>query len=158
MPRNLSGGSGHRSQSNSESSKARNNRTLVDAYLEDLRDGSSTKGVYVGKILKRMGSGRMQVYFNSKEQIIPMKGGLRGKGKKSVWVDIDSLVLIAETGLAGTTHEIVGVFSDSQVSSYKKLMDNADPKLFLKQNLPAGEKHEEDLFEEEEEDVEIDNI
>jgi hypothetical protein len=32
------------------------------------------------------------------QQIMPMRGGLRGKAKKTEWVDIDSLVMIAETG------------------------------------------------------------
>jgi hypothetical protein len=158
MPRNMSGGSGHRSQSNSESSKARNNRTLVDAYLDDVRDGAVLKDVFVGKILKRMGSGRMAVYVNGREQVIPMKGGLRGKGKKSVWVDIDSVVLVAETGLAGLTHEIVGVFSETQVHLYKKLCEDADPKLFIK-NSPQTETKDDDLFEQEEEDeVNVDDI
>jgi hypothetical protein len=126
MPRNVSGGSGHRAQRNSEGSKARNNRCLVDALLDDLRNGESTKGVYVGRVLKRMGSGRMQVFYTGPnggvEQIMPMRGGLRGKGKKSVWVDIDSIVMICETGLAGTTHEIVAVFTESQIAGYKKFV------------------------------------
>lgn len=157
MPRNVSGGSGHKSQRNSEGSKARNNRCLVDAYLEDLRDGASTKGVYVGRILKRMGSGRMQVLFDAKEQIVVLRGGLRGKAKKTVWVDIDSLVLIAETGLGGTTHEIVAVFSESHVATYKKLAEDADPRLFQK-SASGGTKDEDDLFEadKEEDDAEVD--
>lgn len=160
MPRNTSGGSGHKSQRNSEGSKARNNRCLVDAYLEDIRDDASTKGVSVGRVLKRMGCGRMQVLVDGREQIIPMRGGLRGRAKKTVWVDIDSLVLIAETGLGGTTHEIVGVFSETHIAYYKKLVDNADPRLFQKSG--GGEQKDDDLFEavqeDDDEDVEIDKI
>ena len=160
MPRNTAGGSGHKAQRNSEGSKARNNRTLVDAYLEDLRDKVSTKGVSVGRVLKRMGSGRMQVFTNGREQIVPMRGGLRGKGKKTVWVDIDSMVLIAETGLAGMTHEIVAVFSEPQVALYKKHAPEADPKLFLK-TAGGGTKDEDDVFDRassSEEDVDVDDI
>jgi hypothetical protein len=161
MPRNLSGGSGHRSQKNSEGAKARNNRTLVDALLDDIRNGESTNGVYVGRVLKRMGSGRMQVFYKgpqgTTEQIIPMRGGLRGKGKKSVWVDIDSIVMIADTELAGTTHEIVAVFSESQVATYKKLMPETDPKLFFK--TTAVSKEDDDLFEnDDDEEVDVDGI
>jgi hypothetical protein len=107
-----------------------------------------------------MGCGRMQVLVDGREQIIPMRGGLRGRAKKTVWVDIDSLVLIAETGLGGTTHEIVGVFSETHIAYYKKLVDNADPRLFHKSG--GGEQKDDDLFETaqetEEEDVEIDKI
>ncbi len=166
MPRNTAGGSGHKSQRNSEGSKARNNRMLVDDYLDDIRNGESTKGVYIGRILKRMGSGRMQVFYDGREQIIGMRGGLTGKAKKTVWIDVDSVVLIAETGLSGITHEIVGVFSESQVSFFRKMVPTADPRLFLK-TAPTGtdeKKDDDDLFErdasseEEEEEVDVDDI
>jgi hypothetical protein len=168
MPRNTAGGSGHKAQRNAEGSKARNNRTLVDAYLEDVRDGASTKGVYVGRILKRMGSGRMQVFYMGEkggvEQIIVMRGGLRGKAKRTVWVDVDSVVLIAETELAGTTHEIIAVFSETQVNLYKKLTPNADSRLFLKSGGGgSAEGEDEDVFDrssssEEDADVDVDGI
>lgn len=157
MPRNVTGGSGHKGQRNSEGSKARNNRCLIDAYLEDIRDSGSTKGVFVGRVLKRMGSGRMQVLFDGREQIVVMRGGLRGKAKKTVWVDIDSLVLIAETGLGGTTHEIVGVFTETHTALFKRLADNVDPRLFqrsVRSDLPADD----DLFETEEKEVDIEDI
>ena len=170
MPRNTAGGSGHKSQRNSEGSKARNNRTLIDDYLDDVRNGESTKGVYIGRILRRMGSGRMQVFYigedkTAKEQIIVMRGGLRGKAKKTVWVDVDSVVLVAETGLAGMTHEIVGVFSETQVALFRKLYPTADTRLFLK-TAPTGEQtkqEDDDLFEtaetsSEDEEVDVDDI
>ena len=117
MPRNTTGGSGHRSQRNSEGSKARNNRCLVDDLLEDIRNGDSTDGVHIARVTKRMGCGRMEVFYledvveekkdawmlESKpkvkeqrvvQQIVPMRGGLRGKGKKTVWVDLESLVMV----------------------------------------------------------------
>ncbi len=154
MPRNTSGGSGHKAQSNSEGSKARNNRVFVDELLDDLRNGENTDGVYVGRVLRRMGSGRMEVmYFRPRksdddeqegvdmvQQIMPMRGGLRGKGKSSVWVDLDAVVMIAETGLAGTTHEIVAVFSAEQVARYRRVVPTADERLFLKQGQQEEEK------------------
>jgi hypothetical protein len=72
------------------------------------------------------------------QQIIPMRGGLRGKAKKTVWVDIDSLVMIAETGLSGTTHEIVAVFGPEQVARYRKVKPDADERLFLKGGAEAA--------------------
>jgi len=139
MPRNVTGGSGHKSQSNSEGSKARNNREFVDALLDDYQSGGNTDGVFVARVLKRMGSGRMEVFYIDEcdkptQRIVPMRGGLRGKGKKFVWVDIDSLVMIAETGLAGATHEIVAVFSEAQVARFKKIGVRTDPRLFLRSN------------------------
>lgn len=170
MPRNVTGGSGHKAQRNSEGSKARNNRCLVDDLLDDYRDDAITTGVFVGRVLKRMGSGRMEVFFKDQlgdthQMILPLRGGLRGKGKSSVWVDVDSIVMIAETGLSGMTHEIVAVFSDVQVARYKKLVPTADPRLFQRGGSADTANVEEDGFEfeaeekpKEDEDINIDNI
>jgi len=171
MPRNVTGGSGHKSQRNSEGSKARANRELVNDLLDDYKNGEKTDGVHVGRILRRMGNGRMEVmYFVNRpaddtekartemiQQVIPMRGGLRGKGKSTVWVDTDSIVLIAETGLAGMTHEIMAVFLPEQVARYRRLKPDADERLFMKDM--SSDAKEDVVFEEsEEEDVNIDNI
>jgi len=171
MPRNVTGGSGHKSQRNSEGSKARANRELVNDLLDDYKNGEKTDGVHVGRILRRMGNGRMEVmYFVNRrgdeheesrtemmQQVMPMRGGLRGKGKGTVWVDIGSLVLIAETGLAQTTHEIMAVFLPEQVARYRRLKPDADERLFMQD--ASAEAKEDVVFEEsEEEDVNIDNI
>lgn len=157
MPRNVTGGSGHKASSNSEGSKARHNRCFVDDLLDDYRTGATTEGVRVGRITKLVGSGRMEVFYLEEvvddkkrdwfeneesgtkkkeyrvmQQIIPMRGGLRGKGKRSVWISIDCLVMIADTGLAGTTHEIVAVFSPEQVARLRKLRPDMDERMFLK--------------------------
>ncbi len=175
MPRNTTGGSGHKAQSNSEGSKARNNRVFIDEYLDDLSKKEDTKGVYVGRVLRRMGCGRMEVlYFRERagdetekagmdmiQQIMPMRGGLRGKGKHHVWVDLDALVMLADTGLSGTTHEIVAVFSPVQVKRYRNLVPTADERLFLKSGSAGAEDangFEFETHKEEDKDVNIDDI
>ena len=187
MPRNVTGGSGHKAQRNSEGSKARNNRCLVDDLLDDIRNGETVNDVHVARVTKRMGSGRMEVFYLEEvieekksdnwltgeksvtrkveqrvvQQIVPMRGGLRGKGKKTVWVDLDSLVMIAETGLAGMTHEIVAVFSPEQVARLRKLKPDMDERYFLKGTTDSTSKQDagfefEDVKEDEE--VDVDNI
>jgi len=184
MPRNITGGSGHKAQRNSEGSKARNNRCLIDDLLDDIRNGENVSDVHVARVTKRMGCGRMEVFYleevvdekkkddwmtgeKSKkveqrvvQQIVPMRGGLRGKGKKTVWVDLDSLVMIAETGLAGTTHEIVAVFSPEQVARLRKLRPDMDERYFLKGNSEDSSKQDAGFEFEQENDgeVDIDNI
>jgi hypothetical protein len=190
MPRNTTGGSGHKAQRNSEGSKARHNREFIEDLLDDYRKGEKTNGIYVGRVLRRMGCGRMEVFYmedveedgvkdlaedpyakpkkpkmvkQAVQRIIPMRGGLRGKAKKTVWVDIDSLVMIAETGLSGTTHEIIAVFSPEQVAKYRKLFPDADERLFLKggAELTGGEKEVvifEENDEEDDEELDVDNI
>jgi hypothetical protein len=63
-------------------------------------------------------------------QIVPMRGGLRGRGKKDVWVDPGALVVLAETGLAQTTHEIVAVFSPAQIARLRKVRPGMDARFF----------------------------
>jgi hypothetical protein len=168
MPRNLTGGSKHKSQSNSESSKARNNRTIIDNLLDDYRDGTNTDGVFVGRVLRRMGCGRMEVFYIRKQfnefegdhgvevtQIVPMRGGLRGRGKKDVWVDPGALVVLAETGLAQTTHEIVAVFSAAQVARLRKLKPDMDPRFFAEATA-NGEEDEGGIIIAEDSDGEVD--
>lgn len=157
MPRNLTGGSGHKAQRNSEAPKAKKNRGLVDDLLDDLTEGRDISGVFVGRVTKRIGHGQMEVFYieekSVKDQdtgeeellvyehtkIMPMAGSLTGKGKGSVWVDVGSLVRIDSTGLGRTTHEIVAVFQDAQVKQLKKLRI-MDERMFAK----AGEEDDED--------------
>lgn len=177
MPRNVTGGSGHKAQRNSETSKARNNRCLVDDLLDDIRNNEKLEDVHVARVLKRMGNGRMEVFYMKAadddfeetakqmlvQQIVPMRGGLKGKGKKSVWVDIGSLVVLAETGLAGTTHEIVAVFSPEQVAKLRRIRPDMDDRFFASVASDPAEAKEEGGFEftekeDDNEDVDVDNI
>lgn len=110
----------------------------MDALLDDLASGEKITDVFVARVTKRMGSGRMQVTRDKGgDMIVPMRGGLRGKGKKTVWVDTGSIVMVAETGLGGVTHEIVAVFSDAQVARYKKIVPDTDPQFFVKSEVAA---------------------
>lgn len=158
MPRNMTGGSGHKSQKNSEGNKARNNRLKGDALLEDIMEDAATDGVLIGKVTRRLGCGRMEIaHFNDNGEAFmlqaPLRGGMRGKGKKSVWVDIGSLVLIAETDLGGKTHEIFAVMTPEQVVRYRKIKPDADARLFLRDASAEEEKKDEILFEDEEVNV-----
>jgi hypothetical protein len=181
MPRNTTGGSGHKAQRNSEGSKARTNRCFVDDLLDDIKNEEKLEDVFIARVTKRMGSGRMEVFYikeferdederrNDRDlierrvmtQIVPMLGGLRGKGKKTVWVDLDSLVMIAETGLGGTTHEIVAVFSPEQVARLRKLKPDMDERYFIKGTTTSSEPDagfEFDAGDKDDGDVDVDNI
>ena len=158
MPRNTTGGSGHKSQKNSEGNKARNNRHKGDALLDDYIMGENTDGVLIGKVVRRLGCGRMEIaHFSEQGEGFllqaPLRGGMRGKGKKSVWVDIGSLVLVAETDLGGKTHEIFAVMTPEQIVRYRKIKPDADARLFLKDASAEEESKEEIIFEDEEVNV-----
>ena len=170
MPRNMTGGSGHRSQRNSEGSKAKHNRCLIDDLLDDIRNDEGLTDIHIARVTKRMGNGRMEVMFFQDvgedgsrmiQQIVPMRGGLKGRAKKTVWVDIDSIVMIAETGLAGTSHEIVAVFLPEQVARLRTMRPDMDERLFLKGSTDTAAAEGGFEFEdtkEESAEVNVDNI
>jgi hypothetical protein len=68
--------------------------------------------------------------------------------------------MIAETGLAGTTHEIVAVFTLEQIARYRKLMPNADERLFLKGGTETLEADKDAVVFEAaaEEELDVDDI
>lgn len=176
MPRNITGGSGHKSQRNSESNKVRNNRTLIEELLFDYADKKkAVEEVFIGRVLRRMGQGRMEVFYSEtvldaeegtrkieKTVIAPIRGGMRGKGKKGVWVDPGCIVMVIETGLAGAmSHEIVAVFTDEQVVKLRKVRPDLNPKLFIKGETEGGEDEGGIVFEKGEEsdgEVDVDDI
>ena len=178
MPRNTTGGSGHRSQRNSESNKTKQNNKLGDKMLDDLMDEAERpgsvqfKGAHVGRIVRRLGDGRMEIFYTVKETIsgkerpvdkliqAPIRGGMRGRGKRDVWVDVGSVVLFEETGLGGmATHRILSVFSPAQIARYKSIVKDADPRLFLKTGAADAETSDGIEFdEEEEEEIDINAI
>jgi hypothetical protein len=154
----MTGGSGHKSQKNSEGNKARNNRLKGDALLEDIMDEAETEGVLIGKVTRRLGCGRMEIaHFSDKGELsllqAPLRGGMRGKGKKSVWVDIGSLVIIAETELGGKTHEIIAVMTPEQVARLRKIKPDADARLFVKDANAEEAEKDEIVFEDDEVNV-----
>jgi hypothetical protein len=169
MPRNTTGGSGHRSQRNSEGAKAKHNRCLIDDLLDDIRNDEGLTDIHIARVTKRMGNGRMEVMFfqdvedgsRMVQQIVPMRGGLKGRAKKTVWVDIDSLVMIAETGLAGTSHEIVAVFLPEQVARLRTMRPDMDQRLFMKGSTESAAAEAVFEFEDTKDDsaeVNVDNI
>lgn len=183
MPRNVTGGSGHKAQRNSEGSKAKHNRTRVDDLLDDIRTGENVKDIIIGRVTKRFGNGRMEVFYITEIDVnnprydgtlaeedkprrfeyraetmnVPLCGALKGKGKKNVWVDVDSVVMIVETGLSGVPHEIVAVFLPEQVSRLRKLKPDMDDRLFAKSTDDLTKA--ESMFEfSEDADVDVDAI
>lgn len=158
MPKNLTGGSKTRGARNSESDKARKNRLIGDALLDDYLQGASTKGVYVGKVTKKFGHGRMEVFvlLNDRPQTmnVPLRGGLKGKGKQHVWVDVDNVVIVAENDVGG--HEIIAVLTNEQRDHLKRVKPELDERIFVK---GVSEQTQPEAFEfHEDSDVDIDAV
>lgn len=127
MPRNTTGGSGHKARANAEGNATKKNRQLIENFIDDMTKEGKCEGVFVSKVLKKLGDGRMEVSYMDGERAVnipaPIKGSLRGRGKSQVYIDVGSVVLVSKTGLAGAmSHEIIGVVNAAQLAQLKKMM------------------------------------
>ena len=125
MPKNMQGGSKHKKGSNSESSTSKKNKKLFDNLLSDIYDEEDIDGIHIGRVAKKLGDGRMEVEYFEKGRLeivkAPMKGSIRGRGKKDAWVDVGSYVILNETGVDGALAlEIVMPLNPDQVKVLKK--------------------------------------
>jgi hypothetical protein len=125
MPKNMQGGSKHKKGSNSESSTSKKNKKLFDNLLSDVYDGDDIDGIHIGKVMRKMGDGRMEVDFIAEDRLTTvsarMKGSIRGRGKKDAWIDVGSFVVLNHTGVEGSlAYEIVMPLNPQQVSTLKK--------------------------------------
>lgn len=145
---------------NSESDKARKNRLIGDALLDDYLSGASTKGVYVGRVTKKFGHGRMEVFVIEENRPtvmnVPLRGGLKGKGKQNVWVDVDNVVIVAENDVG--SHEIIAVLSSDQRDQLRKIKPDLDERIFAKGELQTKPQESGFVFDKEDSDVDIDNV
>jgi hypothetical protein len=129
MPRNTTGGTGHKARANGEGSTAKKNRTLVEAFIDDIAKEDECDGVHVARILRRLGDGRMEALYidpstgAGKTVIGLIKGSLRGRGARQAPIGVNSLVLMQETGLSGAAYEIIGVFDSVHLGQLKKVRE-----------------------------------
>jgi hypothetical protein len=122
-----------------ESGVVLKNRKFIQTFLQDVREESDTSDIYVARVLKKMGNGRMEVFFVDSKQhphVVQaiVRGSFRGKGKRSVWIDDNSVVIIADSGIGGSAaFEIMAVLSQDEIHELKKTKE-VDPRI-LAMNL-----------------------
>ena len=88
----------------------------------------------------------------------PLRGGLRGRGKKDVWIDVGSVILLANTGLGGTPWKIMSVFNDRQIARYQELRPEADKRLFVRASTDTPTEDGGIEFVAEDDEVDVDDI
>jgi len=120
--------------------------------------------------MRRLGSGMMECFFVEDEDIggktrpvdklvhAPLRGGLRGRNKKDVWIDVGSVVLLANTGLGGTPWKIMSVFNDKQIARYQEVVPTADKRIFARAATDAPTEEGGIEFIAEEDEVNVDDI
>jgi hypothetical protein len=108
------------------------NSRFIQSYLDDLRKEGSVEHVYISRVIGRLGNGRMEVFYidsKQKPQTVQaiIRGSFRGKGKRSVWIDVGSIVAIADSGIAGSAEfEIMAILDQSDVNALRNeiVLDN----------------------------------
>lgn len=96
------------------------NRQFIGDLIADLRQDNHVEDVYLGRVTRKLGNGRLEVFYVAKEREktfdregneietdvyksyekqATIKGSFRGKGKHSVWIDVGSAVAVADAGL-----------------------------------------------------------
>ena len=122
-----------------ESGVSKRHNLLISNLMSDLRNEGKADGVYIARVLRKLGNGRVEVFYVTKEiqqtfdregieiekevcvthegQAI-IKGSFRGRGKHSVWVDLGGIVVVSDTGLG--ILEIVGVLTQEQLNDISK--------------------------------------
>ena len=108
-----------------ESPISKKNDSFFDAYLSDLRKDGAVEDVYVARVLRKYGNGRMELlYVNDGVASIVnahIRGLFRGKGKHSVNIDVGAIVLVVDTGMpGGTQYEIDCLLSPDQIYALRK--------------------------------------
>lgn len=156
------------------------NRRFKQNFLDDLRKEGEVAHVHIARILRRMGDGRMEVFFvekigtkgetRGKVAQAVIRGSFRGRGKHSVWIDVGSFVAIAETGVSGSAAlEIVAVFSPDEMRDIASefdvdvrvlAVDNIDGTQLLSNKMSSSHEtgYEFGTIAEEDEDLDIDDI
>ena len=101
------------------------NKKLFSNLLADIRDDEDIDGILVGRVMRKLGDGRMEVDFIKNDRLetekARMKGSIRGRGKRDAWVDVGSYVILNETGVDGALAlEIVMPLNPDQVKVLKR--------------------------------------
>ena len=170
MPKNTTGGNKAKGRANSESERSKKNGRLVEDLVFDLKVRDALEGVHIGRVTRKFGNGRFEVFIvedlktgpSPRLLNAPLAGRMRGRGKKDVWVDIDTVVILGTTEMGGSLEfEIIGTISPDRIRDIRKVRPDLDARLFL--STATAEVDEECVvFEKEEtkndEEIDLDTI
>lgn len=128
-----------------ETGASKKNRMFIQDFLDDLRKEGNVDDVYIGRVIRRLGDKRMEVFYTQtvkdeqKGRAVQAKipGKFSGKAKHSVYIDVGTFVAVANTGVSGSAEfEIVAVFSPDQMRDISKEF-NIDPRILALDNTDA---------------------
>jgi hypothetical protein len=151
----------------------KNNR-FITSFLDDIRKEGNVADVHVSRIMRKMGNGRVEVFYvdeKKKPHTVQavIRGSFRGRGKRSVWIDDNAIVIVADSGIGGSAEfEVVAVLSPEQLHDLRKETE-IDPRvvafgvvdtavLMSDKPMDADDVFEFEAAQEVEEEINIDEI
>lgn len=116
-----------------ETPTTKKNNAFFEAYMSDLRKDGSVKDIYVARVIRNVGNGRVDVFYigdhMARVEKAYIRGLFRGKGKHSVNIDVNSIVLVADSGISGAAQfEIMALLSPVQIRELRKVAE-PDPRV-----------------------------
>jgi hypothetical protein len=101
---------------------------VVRDYINDIVNKENLDGVHIARVLKKLGDGRVEVVYCVGERgvisqvIIP--GRFRGRAKHSSFVDMNSFLLISETGVSGPASlEMIALIDETELEKIKAVVN-----------------------------------
>lgn len=89
-----------------ETSTTKKNNKFFEMYMYDLKKDGKVDDVYIARVTKMVGDGRVEVFYvddHGSANLVKayIRGIFRGKGKHSVELDVNTIVMIADTNIPG---------------------------------------------------------
>lgn len=119
--------------------QAKNSR-FIQSYLDEMFKEGKADDIFVARVIGRLGNGRMDVFYldNNRKPTTNqavIRGSFRGKGKRSVWIDVGSIVMIADSGIPGSAEfEIMAILDQNDLNNLKRDM-TLDPRILDTTNV-----------------------
>lgn len=149
--KNLGGGKGHKKTSGKESRGERHNRETTAAFIDDVLSGEKVDGVFVGRVIKVFGGGRMSLLTNNGMDLTAtLKGNLRcSKGAarhadNPTAVSSGCFVLVQRDEVLT---QVIGVLNRHQVKALKGSSNFVAVRSFFEEEGGADDGFEWDIEE-----------
>jgi hypothetical protein len=142
--------SGNKNKGQSASHK--NHDKLIRDFVDDMITNGYVEDIYIGKIVRMFGNSRVEVVYQKKvnDEILVdvvqacIPGKFQGRNKRHFWIEMGSLILVADTGLG---FELVGLLSRDDIQTLKKCTK-------INHNI-SGDEVIDEVFEKAEEETEL---
>jgi hypothetical protein len=111
-----------------ETPTTKKNNSFFEAFMSDIKKEGTVEDVYPARVIRNVGNGRVEVFFIGTHgagvvEKAYIRGLFRGKGKHSVNIEVNSVVLVADTKIpGGAQYEIMCMLSRDHIRDLRRVM------------------------------------